>query len=86
MSSLEKPQLVPARAFRMRREPVAFVAMALAWENVKCVSLVTPRILGVLSRGMTPLQIVAAGWDQDWWVSGVKSVTRTCQEPRPVSW
>ena len=38
-------------------------------------SQVTPRILGVLSRGMRPLQIVADGWYRDWCVSGVKSVT-----------
>jgi hypothetical protein len=52
MSSLEKPQLVPARAFKMQREPLAFVAMALAWgENVKCVSQVTSRILGLYPGG-----------------------------------
>ena len=42
---------------------------------MKCVSQVTPRILGVLSRGMMPLQIVADGWYRDWCISGVKSVT-----------
>jgi hypothetical protein len=48
----------------MQREPVAFVAMALAWEaNVKCISQVTPTqdFQGFI-QGMMPLQIVAAGW------------------------
>jgi hypothetical protein len=39
-----------------------------------------PRILGVLSRGMMPLQIVADGWYWDWCVSGVKSVTEDLPE------
>ena len=34
-SSLDKPPLVPARAFRIRKEPTALVAVALKWgENV----------------------------------------------------
>jgi hypothetical protein len=37
MSSLEKPQLVPARAFRICKEPVALVAMAMALEG-RCVA------------------------------------------------
>jgi hypothetical protein len=86
ISSLEKPQLVPARAFKMQGEPIAFTAMALArGENVKCISQVTPRIMGVLSRGMVPFQIVADGWYWDWCISGVKSVNKDLPGATPVS-
>ncbi len=47
------------------------------WElKVKKVSKVTPRILGVLSRGMVEPLIWTWGWRLDWFLrSGVKRVT-----------
>ena len=43
-------------------------------EKLKCVSKVTPRILGVFASGKGVLLMEMVGWRLDWLLSGVKRV------------
>ena len=75
MVSFWCPQVVPARALRRFRREEARAAMEEIWaEKLKWVSKVTPRILGVFSRGKMELLMEILGWRLDWWLSGVKRV------------
>ena len=70
------PHEVPASAFMTWSLLVALAEMAEMWgEKVNIVSNVTPRILGVLSRGTGELLTVTCGWQLNWLVQGVKNVT-----------
>ena len=70
------PHEVPARAFRMLRRLLLFVAIVLVWGvKVNEGSKVTPRIFGVFSRSSVELRHVTWGWELSCLDQGVKRVT-----------